>query len=519
MNEPLVDSKDDKHLPESIFSESRQAAIIGHLLSNEVFFQNGLYKIEPDWFPNIFHARIWILTRDWFYRTKRRPTRQELLEHPAILCEDPAWTAKFRFWINESFHFTTMYGLDAIKPDLSEWMHYRLIKRTLQACAGEYNAAMARTSDQRTDKLAKIKGIFKETSKDLDNGFADSASVQFGEYEGYLVSQAKKFDRGLTFGVKTMDYRLALGLEDRLAQGLEGGPLLPGGSTVIMAPMGTGKTTCMITVARYNLFRKDPKDILYLSHEDHQDNIRVKVLASILGMTLDEVLTGYLRPGYKEVYDGATKLLDDHFNFIPMVKAGLSVEEVSATVRREQEKKIAETGKGYDMLIDDYPAILTTNMAQHGNLQYRQVLSTVYGHFFQLALELDLHCLSAIQTNREGYKTNREAGQASKLLIPSDVSEAFAALFPATNIISLNQDDEARALNRLTYYIGKARLAPSGIAVVCRSDYAHNITHGDSLGAVWYYGGSSMGSKIETVLADKDYYGKMIDPTKIVGNT
>jgi hypothetical protein len=190
------------------------------------------------------------------------------------------------------------------------------------------------------------------------------------------------------------------------------------------------------------------------------------------------------------------------------------VEEVEPLIRRKQEDLMAKTGKGYDLLVCDYPAKLTTRLAQNGHMSKRNVDEIVYGYFVQLALEYGFHSLLAIQTNREGSKVNKGQKDEHRLLVMEDVHESYGVMQEATNVITLNRDPVAKARQHMTFHIDKSRSSETGFAVVARTDFARARTHHADLGAIWYRGVATMADQVDDLLRNPDLNGKEIDITQ-----
>jgi hypothetical protein len=162
---------------------------------------------------------------------------------------------------------------------------------------------------------------------------------------------------------------------------------------------------------------------------------------------------------------------------------------VESIVRRKQDERAAKFGKPYDLVVDDYPAKLITQMAKGGHFSKRHIDDISYGYFVQLGLEYNSHVLLPVQSNRTGSKINKNVQTDEKrLLLGEDVNESFGVIQQATNVLTLNRDSMDEAKGWITYYIDKSRSSEKGFAVVCKSDYGKCMTHGDKLGSVWYRG-------------------------------
>jgi hypothetical protein len=184
-----------------------------------------------------------------------------------------------------------------------------------------------------------------------------------------------------------------------------------------------------------------------------------------------------------------------------MNKTGITVEEVVSVIHSHQNRRRALTGKGYDLLIVDYPAICTTETAKGGQWAPRAILDYVYRQFVQLAGEEKFHAVLAAQSNREGAKVNRNYdGDDNRLLTPEDISEAYGPTMSATNIFTLNRDPRAQQANRMTWYLCKSRSGSVGWAVCCRTDFTKALTHSPELACTAWNGNHAMPDKIEKYL-------------------
>jgi hypothetical protein len=201
--------------------------------------------------------------------------------------------------------------------------------------------------------------------------------------------------------------------------------------------------------------------------------------------------------------------------FIPYNKPRLTVEEVESVIYQAQDRRKAKMGKGFDLLVCDYPAKLGTESNRKGNLSVRDKDDYVYDVFTQIALDLGVHCLDAIQTNRDGSKINKGyRGAEKRLLTMEDVKESWGPMTTATNVISLNRSPEDEANNRLIAHLCKSRSAEVGWSIICNTNYAAATTHSDDLGCAWYRGTSPMSETIDVLL--QQYKGNQI-PAQALG--
>jgi hypothetical protein len=266
-----------------------------------------------------------------------------------------------------------------------------------------------------------------------------------------------------------------------------------------MAPSSIGKTSTLITVAIHNIM--DKKHVMMLTHEERMGGLYEKIWCNILNVTRSELFHLYKTEAGQERLDKIANYVQKYLTFIPMNKAGLTIEEVEPVIRRKQERLIAQNeGRGYDLFINDYPATLGTSQVKGKNYNRGDSDSYVYDYFVQMALEYNFHALLAIQTNREGSKINAKLKDDGRFLRMEDVAETFGPMKRATNVISVNRDANAMINNKVTFYICKSRSGQTGWAIYCNSAYDKCITHSNELGCVVYNSATNQSDKIDLLL-------------------
>lgn len=471
------------------FAERKQEAILGHLLTDQGFFLRSRSLIRPQWFASGHARRIWKIKLDWYEQYERVATVEEIKNCPEITREENKVRAELTACINNAIRETQNYGLDALSHELTTWLRARIFIEGTDKAKQKFNNERYDEAYVAMDESLKS---IKEAYFEKDN------EVDFSNFRDHFAKQQEERNDGLTFGLKIVD--------DLLLPGNLNGGLLKGDTTIMLAPTNVGKTTSMITTIVANL--KARKRVLFISHEGRPTDLQNKIWCAFLDATLPEIFEQLSDKEKVKIVERASLFISKYLTYVPFNKAGGAVEDVEAIIRRYQERCIAVNGVGYDMLVDDYPAKLTTLRAQHGGFSKRDIDLVVYNYFVQLALEYDFHSLLAIQTNREGAKVNKGNADIRRLLMMEDVSESYGPMQLATNVISINRDPKAKAMNRLTYYIDKSRSNDTGWAIVCRTNYAHAITHSNKLGATYYRGASTMAQKIDDLL--RDYTNKEI---------
>jgi hypothetical protein len=480
------------------FSPTKQEALMGHLLTNEKFFLLAKNRIQPGWWATERLSTIWSMATDFADKYGRPPKIMELSEQQMTHVSAPD-QAKLRTLMQLCTQRTGDIGLDVLKAELTDWFRCRIYVTAMKKSEALFNAAAKGGKATDSKKLQEAFDIMKGMTREIeaasfDGGHDEDMSDPTAPYERQL-EDAKN---AISYGLPAMNRLL-------LPEGEGKGSLLPGDMTVLLAPTNIGKTTTMVTIAGINI--RAQKYVLMITHEGRINDIKMKIWQSMMGMSRQDMMNNIGKPtqGFMDELTIVRDLVNRYLVFMPLNKAGMAVEEVDAIIRRRQDQQIAKHGQGFDLIIDDYAAKLTTQQARGGHFALRQIHEVVYNYFSQIALEHNVHVVTAIQTNREGSKTNRKFGgkeTQSRLLTMEDVMESWGPMTTATNVISINRDPTAQAKGVVTFYICKSRSSEVGWAVTCKSNYAAARSHWTDVPCTWYRGTSPMSEKVETLLEE-----------------
>lgn len=454
-NNPLV----DEPLP---FSKPRQEALLGYTLINDNFFDQVKDRILKTWFVDPRCAQVYdaLLSESKAIKRKLRP--EELKECRVFMMADPRERERLCNTINLSIAQTEKYGLDSLTPELSDWLKARIYIEQVYKSRDLFNSSRNAldTPSARTRRDQAYETLHEMGRKIGDISFEGDGEVEFKNITSDLITYENDYQNALTFGSKTLDGLL-------LPEANGHGSLLGGDMTILLGAQNVGKSSCMLTVLAANL--KAGKNAILIPHEGRRDDLKLKLVQSILGLTKKELFYYGRNPDNKKKFEQVEALLQDHLIYIPMIRAGLTVEEVGGRVRRAIDKFAAKhNGAPIHLLVDDYLARLTSVQNGRGQLQRRERDAVVYEYGVDLAGECNLHLLTGIQVNRTGNNINRKAkGAEDRLLVPEDVSESFGTMMVATNIISINRSPLAEVKNRVTFLICKSRSSETHVAVVC----------------------------------------------------
>jgi hypothetical protein len=478
------------------FDLKKQDAILGHLLIDGKFFMYARHQIKPEWFADPSAHKVYAAKIKFLTEHQRVPSVEELKQSSDIAYEEAAMRPKLIGKVNAAIAETSNFGLDVLSKELTKWLKSRIFYSNVVKAEKDFNA-------ERYDAAYRT---VEEALKEIKAAnFDNEREESFLQYDTQFVESQAEISKALTFGIKIMDDIL-------LPHNGGHGSLLPGDTTVLLAATNSGKTTSMITTICANLHQG--KHVLFMTHEGRPQDIKEKLWCCFLGVSKPRLFQMMNEPDGRKLLDMAAMFFDRFLTYIPYNKAGLCVEDVEPIIRRKQEELMSRNdGRGYDLLVCDYPAKLYTQKAAGGHLAKRQIDEIVYGYYIQYALEYGFHCLLAQQTNREGARINKGQKEA-RLLTGEDAHEAFGPIQEATNVITLNRDPVAKARNRAVFYIDKSRSSETGIAVVCKTSFGTATTHSNELGGAWYVGADAPADNIDALL--EQYAGSEIPATALI---
>lgn len=454
---------------------------------NEKFFKLVYKKIKPHWFLSERNAKLYSLLIAYYTKYAVYPSVIEFKDFSEFLAMEPKDRELLYSFIGRNIADTQQISLEVIRSELTEWLHSIIIMKGMGEASKAYNAK----------EINKCYQILMTSIREVsDSRFEAADEITFTNYKEYLKESETERVEALTTGLPVLD--------GALLKGATTGGLQRGDTTVIMAPINIGKTTTLITFSCHNI--KAGKDVLFMTHEGRPEDIRNKILANMLGCTIDGLLEYYKDYSKMSIIENTVKMIDKHFRYIPYNKAGMVVEDVVPIIRNAQEDWMAlHDGKGFDMLVSDYPALLGTELAKKGNLQKRTSDEIVYDNYVQLALEYKFHSLLAIQTNREGSKVNKGLNGDNRLLCMEDVLESWGPIAKASNVLTLNRSPKCMELDLIIFNIAKSRGNETGVAVMAKSDFKHSMTHSPTLNGVLYSGTRSAEEHYQKLF--NDYLG------------
>jgi hypothetical protein len=468
---------DETRLP---FALDQQDAALHHFLNDNGFRARVRGWLRPEYFNDVRTGKLCVYAMEFQEVFGRAPTRSELSAHvrhrePGI--EGEALAKK----LDALSSAGAQYGLDFLSRNLVEWRQARIYREAIEKSSAAFNKG-------DFDLAYALFRQFVPAVESVSRG--DVPDFNFTDLHKVLVEADADFRDALTTGSAALND--ALLPRARRGQGL--GALLRGRTTVVVAPASVGKTTTLVTMLVANV--RAGRSVLYLTHEGVPRTLLRKMTCCYLGVDEFTLARMASTPEGKARIDELGALLSRQVVFGPDV--GMTIEKVREYIEWKQQERIAQTGKGFDLLVDDYPAILDADDARGGkDAVRREVDETTYRSFVKLARDHGFHALVAVQTNRHGSKKNRGGEDVVAL---DDIAECFAVAMAADNVITLNRRPSDGT--RMMFFVAKCREGEAETYVFARSNFAAGISHSDSLGAAYTWKHLPLTDQMDAVIEE-----------------
>lgn len=476
------------------FNEVKQHGLLGHLLTNKNFYHQCRDKIKKNWFSNPWAGEVWGLylkwTKDNDPSLAKMPTKEDVTFSLDFQSKDVANRTKCLAAIEIALTKKIDFDLEAMVNELSMWLKCRIYLESVTKSSELFNAK----------KISQAYDVLEQTVRSYqDVKFFEEDEVDFTDWQNHFAGVETEKLGALTTGLDVLDKII----DPTCAKG----SLLKGDTTVVMASTNVGKTSFLVTTAVANI--KEFRKVLFITHEGRPEDIQNKIWSCLTQKTFAELMVLYKTDPL--LFTGGSNFLKKYFRYVPMNQPGLTVEEVGRIIEKKQTEEIQRTGQGFDLVIDDYPAKLTS--ADSILKERRHVDAWTYNYFVQLALKHKFHAILAQQTNREASKNNRfqgEHGTHDRLITSEDSSESFGPVMVATNLITLNRNSKYG--ERIIFHLCKSRSSETEMSVLAKTNYSKCTTHSNSLGAVWYRGTSSLSHITDEIL--NQYINKALPEDK-----
>lgn len=441
-------------------SESEQEAVIGHCLTDFNFFLKCKKNLKKTWFTInpllgvLFEQIVKIHNRDNLYIKSIKEFKEDFFFMELTAQE----RGRYYLLIDRCLLSAKDYHLDRTRKKLTGFMRTSYFKESIEGAAKRYSLeGMDSAYEWTRKKMEDLKSASFE-----DNNYV----MTFSDSTTWVTEAEKRRQEAFSTGCKDLDTAL-------------GGGLFRGETLAFMAPSNTGKTRCMITLARHLI--KQRLHVLFFVHEGSPSMIRETILCSMLGITRQRLFSMVRDPDMRGIVNAIGDDINEYLTFVPYIKTGgMYVEDVVLMAKDLNDDLKNRIGKGYDVIIDDYPKKLKSRFATGSKDQlHRVVMADIYDNFNFLATELDCNAVTAIQTNRTGLRQNSGKVESTTVLGMEEIDEAFGIAQNMANIVTLNRSPEDKKLDIVRLNVAKSRNDETDIVVNIRSCYKAALLFGD----------------------------------------
>lgn len=459
-------------------STDMQGATLHYALTDKAFGALMVKLVKPDWFMDPRDGKTFSALVSFVREHNRTPSEEELVYWTQKVRHDPKMARKC---LDHARELAPQFSPEVLGAELTTWLKARVFRETF-------------LRSQRVWNSGDIKGAFRVLAdghrKITELSNFDSKEFDFSTLLSVLAKADADYSQALTTGLKALDD--ALLPRDRRGKGT--GALLPGRTTVLLAPSTVGKSTTLITIIVANL--RAGRSILYLTHEGTPAMLVQKLTCNFFAIdqwSLSQFLkTSEGQAAVNEFSD----LLKRQMVFAP--DPGSTVEEVASYIEAWQADRVSKTGKGFDLLVDDYPAILTAEEVRGGKeASRREVDETTYRAMVKLARDHGFHALLAVQANRNASKKNRTGDDVVGM---DDIAESFGIAMAADNVITLNR--RVGDGSHMLFFVAKCREGEAEMCVYARSQFSCGISHSDELGGTYSWRKLSLSEQFDDLIKE-----------------
>jgi len=280
------------------FEKNKLYAFLGHLLKREnyKFFVLVKDRIQPGWFHHPYCNKVYTALRQFHDNFSRCPLSiEEFKNFTYFQLESQVDRVKCYDIIATSLLKCEEYGLDALKLELTEWLHSVMFQGAFIKAGNLYNAK----------KLKESLSLMEQAVKDIKNAkFYEEKEEVFDDYVREFEEIKKEFQGAPSFGLTIFDKLLN-------PKVVSGGALLLGDLSVVLAASSSGKTTSLITTLAHNIQQGVP--VLFIPHEGRPSDLKEKIWCAMLDCSPRELYgfqnqDGSYNRGLYETPEGRAKL-------------------------------------------------------------------------------------------------------------------------------------------------------------------------------------------------------------------
>jgi replicative DNA helicase len=486
----MIDDVEGETLP---FTErNEQFAFLGHVMDYEktAAFMQVRTTVKPEWFSDAYAGRLYSIYCQFYdtYQTTPKSTEDLFLHagYKNLPKEDQLKVANAERACRQ---LAPKFRPESMMQMLTDWMRFRLLKAGMEKAERPFNLKdYSQASSILEDALKKMQLV----------SFGGPPPSNWSDYEALAKRRNVQHLDAMSTGLTLLDKKM--NPEGR------GGAMVKGEATLFLAATNGGKSACMSTIAAHNLMIG--KNVLWVTLEGNSDALDEALWGCVLRKTRPDWKRMALYPTEQErqMLGMISAMGERRLRHMHVQEAGNTIERVEANIRQYINSfKAKNNGDSFDLIIVDYPQILTSEGRSNIKMESRDEIRYIYRRLFDLAAEENFHLVTAIQANRAGVKDfrkihNKNAKHVPRLLTKEDIAESWGVANDAPMVITINRDDVDQKNNTMTFFIDKSRSGETGWAVACKTDFNHCCTHSDEMGATTYRGWDSLANRTNNII-------------------
>ncbi len=490
---------------ETLFlTATEQDAVIGWMIKDTQFMLKCKSSLNARAFSHSLQSELYSIICEFADKYERSPTTAELEGalhykfHSATDFRQRNDRAKVCIASAQSV------DVNVLADKMTDWLRVTILKNAIQESATIYNK---KQYDQaREFVVRKMKDI-------AEADFHQDERVSYADPVAFYKNRFKVQENCCTIGHPDFDEVLKPksmiknDQEDRnnpFKRPSTKGGLLPGDMTVLVGPSNAGKTTSVVSVIAQNILMR--KFVLVVTHEQKDEDIKDKIYKCITRLTTAELTPDSIDKNEETVrkLNLASYFLENYLVHVHWIKPGkMIIEDVLDVIALRQEKLcsqevrindkvLKEFGKGFDLVVDDYPGVLKSRAIGGKNSSTHEEKGYIYRQLLELARQHKFHILVPAQTNRDGFKASQDSDH---VLGQGDIADSFQIAQVTDNLITINRGPNDKAKNIIRYYIDKSRSGPTGYTFVSKSDFGTSRAFGPDLACTVFEPGVTAGQQ------------------------
>lgn len=453
-----------------VIDQPAMLAIIGHCMVDLQFLRNCSKNLTKNHIEHPILADLYDHISGHYKQFECTPSVNEIESYLFSKYPDKNSYDKYRLTLHEAIAKKDNFAKKTLTTKISGWLKLVTMKKGLTQMAHLFNGSKYDQAERELSQLAvrlRDAKFEEETRANLSNirDRLDKLALQKGE--ACTLGNAE-FDNAVLEGAKISgDGVVSNDLRTQTT-----GCLLPGEITMILGPSNAGKTTALATIVVSNV--AVGKKVCIVSHEESEDKMAIKLFQSFTELTGEE-MSFYNSEKFQNAEKAWKHLAEKNLFTYEWIKPGrMFCEDVIDMISNEHEKQLVETGHGFDLVLVDYPA--KTKSRDYGkNKNDWDEKEYVYEQYRLLARKYQFHCITPVQTNREGFRANKDGAQ---MLDMDNAASGFGIMTLADIVISINRSYNDVSLFVVKFFIAKSRQGANKKTFISETRYDLGRTHG-----------------------------------------